>query len=49
MSTVAGHIKKLLEESEIDLQLGFVQTGTANGSSTRYIKSELVSHSFGYF
>lgn len=39
---VAGHIKKLLRESDLQLQLGFVQTGTANANSTQYIKDELV-------
>lgn len=40
---VAGYICQLLEQTGIDLKLGLVQTAYANGASTDYISSELVS------
>ncbi len=39
---VAGYLKELLTEAKLDLKLGLVQTAYANGSSTKYIKDQLV-------
>ncbi|XP_016837506.1 phosphoacetylglucosamine mutase [Nasonia vitripennis] len=38
---VAAHFKELLEKSNLDLQLGLVQTAYANGGSTAYISETL--------
>lgn len=40
---VAGFIKELLQQTGIDLKMGLVQTAYANGASTDYISSKLVS------
>lgn len=40
---VAGYIRELLEQTGIDLKMGLVQTAYANGASTDYISSKLVS------
>lgn len=39
---VAGYIKKLIKESNVNLKVGLVQTAYANGSSTEYINNTLV-------
>lgn len=40
---VAGFIRELLQQTGIDLKMGLVQTAYANGASTDYISSKLVS------
>lgn len=40
---VAGYLKKLLQETNVNLQLGLIQTAYANGASTKYITNDLVS------
>lgn len=40
---VAEYFKELLQQSNLDLQLGLVQTAYANGGSTAYILETLVS------
>ena len=40
---IAGYLKELLRQTEIELNLGLVQTAYANGSSTEYITTVLVS------
>ncbi len=40
---VAGYLKELLTQAKLELNLGLVQTAYANGSSTKYIKDQLVS------
>ena len=39
---VAEYLKNLLEESQLSLHIGLVQTAYANGGSTDYIKNDLV-------
>lgn len=39
---VAGYLKELLQDINIDLNLGLVQTAYANGASTEYISNHLV-------
>jgi phosphoacetylglucosamine mutase len=39
---VAAYLKELLEQSDLNLQLGLVQTAYANGGSTAYISDTLV-------
>lgn len=39
---VAGYLKELLQQSNITLMLGLVQTAYANGASTDYISNNLV-------
>lgn len=40
---VASYIKELIEESNLDISLGLVQTAYANGASTNYISGLLVN------
>lgn len=40
---IASYFKQLLEDSQMDLELGIVQTAYANGGSTEYICRVLVS------
>ncbi|KHJ41805.1 ATPase, AAA family [Trichuris suis] len=38
---VANYFKGLIEQTELDLQMGVVQTAYSNGNATRYLKEEL--------
>lgn len=39
---IVGYIRNLIDDTRLDLKLGFVQTAYANGSSTHYVQDELV-------
>ncbi len=43
INAVAGYLKELLTQAKLELNLGLVQTAYANGSSTKYIKDQLVN------
>ncbi len=43
INAVAGYLKELLTRAKLDLNLVLVQTAYANGSSTKYIKDQLVN------
>lgn len=38
---VAGYIKELLQQSNVNVQIGLIQTAYANGASTKYITDDL--------
>lgn len=38
---IASYFKEILEKTELDLNLGLVQTAYANGASTEYISKKL--------
>lgn len=39
---IASYLKELIQASNLDIQLGLVQTAYANGASTNYISELLV-------